>query len=53
MFPILVETEDVSYFTDQLEKLTGKPRSYWAHVPLKVLKRIYIKEIQRKRGEYS
>jgi len=48
MFEIIVETLDRSYYTDRLEELTGKPRRHWSLFPFCVLKRIYIKEIQRK-----
>lgn len=53
MIPILVDCEDRSYFVDQLEEITGKPRSYWARYPLWFLKQIYLKKIRRKERESS
>lgn len=53
MFEVLVETEDKSVYSDRLKELTGKPRNYWTRLPLRALKELYRKEIQRKRGDSS
>ena len=46
MFEVLLDTEDKSFWTDQLEALTGKPRRYWARLPVRALREIYRKEIE-------
>ena len=34
----MIETDDKSYFTDELEKLTSESRSYWTRYTLSELK---------------
>jgi hypothetical protein len=44
-----LDTPDKGLYADKLKALTGKSRNYWSRVPLKFLKQIYSREIQRKR----
>lgn len=56
-FESVYETRDRSYYVDRLQKLTGKPRTYWAGIPLEVLKNYFKKEIRKrevfKYGQHS
>jgi len=47
----LLDVEDKSYYCDTLEQLTGKPRSFWALVPLEFLKEL-CREMKRKNLMY-
>lgn len=49
MTGIMTDTEDKSVWTDKLFEITGKPRCYWARLPLWALKKIHQKELERKR----
>lgn len=51
MIPILVDCEDRSFYSDALYELTGKPRSYWQPFSIRLLKKIYRREIERKERE--
>jgi len=44
----VLEVSDRSYYTDLLQKLTGKGRSYWARFPLYLLRRFCQKELTLK-----
>lgn len=48
-----LDTFDKGLYADRLKALTGKSRNYWGRVPLKALKQIYAKEIQRKGVPYA
>ena len=47
MFIPMLFVEDRSYFTDELEKLTGKPRRYWSEWPLVMLQERLFQERRR------
>ena len=46
MFETVVTCSDKSYFTDELEKLTGRPRSYWAQFTFRYLKERLYRELR-------
>lgn len=45
----LVATDDRSYFTDELEKLTGRSRSYWSLFSLDQLSSRLRHELKNKK----
>ncbi len=46
----ILEVSDKSYYADKLVQLTGKPRRYWASLPLPALRHVLRKESETKRG---
>ncbi len=47
MFIPALEVSDKSYYTDELEKLTGRSRKHWTRFPLAWLKRRLAREMRR------
>ena len=48
MIVALIATEDKSYYVDELEKLTGRPRHHWAQFGLTYLVGRLTRELHRK-----
>ncbi|PIQ87520.1 MAG: hypothetical protein COV74_00165 [Candidatus Omnitrophica bacterium CG11_big_fil_rev_8_21_14_0_20_45_26] len=43
----VMETKDMSYYTDRLETLTGKKRAYWAAFSIRALEKILRREVRK------
>ena len=49
-YETVLDMEDKSYYTDRLNELTGKPRSYWAGVSLFRLRECLKRAVMKKKG---
>jgi len=47
LFIPMLYVEDRSFYADELEKLTGKPRRYWGRLPLFLLQKRLAQEMRR------
>jgi len=56
-FETVISTFDKSYYTDRLEKLTGRSRRYWSFFPILrlqlILKQELIKEAKMREVSYG